>query len=180
MLRPCLRSEDVLILLKLAACEPYYLNPETLAYELGHSTTEIVNSLERLQMNGMIDTVTCKIKLNEFKRFILYGVQNLFPARPGNIVRGMLTGGKSNAFFAVGLPYSSIWVWPSPEGKNFGFEITPLSSHCCFAAANDSRLRKLLAITETMRVIGTPARNWASEELKLLLTDQPTMQSHAF
>lgn len=170
MTKQILKSEDVLILLKLAASYPYELTPDTLSYETGHTIEEVETSVERLQVNGLVDTVTCRIKMDEFLKFILHEVQKLFSVQPGKKVRGLLTGAKPNNFFAVGLPYESIWVWPHPDGKHMGFGITPLSPHCSFAASNDSRLRVLLAVTETMRIVGTPARSWASEELKQFMT----------
>ncbi|MBA2404526.1 MAG: hypothetical protein H0V66_07135 [Bdellovibrionales bacterium] len=105
--------------------------------------------------------------------FLLFEIQNLFPTKPGEKTRGMLTGAKSGNYFAIGLPFASIWVWPDPYAREQGYAITPLSPQCCFAALHDPKLKQLLAITETMRVAGSEARLWAKAELDKILTPKP-------
>lgn len=161
-----LKSEDVLVLLKLIAVEPYHKDLSYLSLELGHDPSEIINSLSRLRSSNLIEDKTHKVRIPDFKNFIFNQVHQLFPTSPGKITQGMLTGAKPDFYFAVGLSYTSIWVWPNPDYPHKGYEIQPLSEHCCFAAANDPRLRKLLAVTETLRVSGRKARDWAEAELE--------------
>lgn len=166
---PAIQSEDVLILLKLAVMKSNKWDLEFLSEELGHEQSEIRNSLDRLAKIRLINHPTNEIMIPELREFILHSVQYLFPAQPGKLVRGMLTGGKPGLFFAIGLPFTSIWAWPKEDGLEHGFEIEPLSPHCCFAATNDAKLRLLLGVTETMRVAGSEARHWAREELNRII-----------
>lgn len=160
-----LKSEDVLVLLKLLAIEPYPRDLMYLSQELGHDPSDIINSLGRLRSSNLIEDKTHKVSLENCKVFLLHKLHQQFPASPGKLCQGMLTGAKPDFYFAVGLSYTSIWVWPHPDYPHKGYEIVPLSQQCCFAAANDPRLRKLLAVTETLRVSGVKAKAWAEIEL---------------
>jgi hypothetical protein len=160
-----IKSEDVLVLLKLAVWKDFNWDLELLAEELGHSPFEIRSSLIGLHRLGLVDKSSDKIRMEEFKKFLIFDLNSLFPVQPGDITKGMSTGAKPGRFFSMGLPYTSIWVWPNPNGMDQGYEIKPLSPHCCFAALTDPRLRHLLAVTETMRIVGAKARLWATEEL---------------
>ncbi len=161
-----LKSEDVLVLLKLIAVEPFHKDLMYLSQELGHDPSEIINSLNRLRTSNLIEDKTHKVSITNFKSFLLEKLHLQFPATPGKITQGMLTGAKPDFYFAVGLSYTSIWVWPHPDYPHKGYEIQPLSQQCCFAAANDPRLRKLLGVTETLRVSGLKAKTWAEIELE--------------
>jgi hypothetical protein len=158
-----MKSEDVLILLKIAATRGLPWTEDYIASETGHEVAEVKRSLETLRTSRLI--VNNQLRDEEFKDFILFRVHNIFPARPGEIVRGICTGAKPGQFFTGNLPYTPITVWPYEHGKEMGYRIHPLSPHCCFAALNDPQLRKLLAITETMRIVGREARPWAASEL---------------
>lgn len=156
-----MRPEDVLVLLKIAVVENCEWNAELLSFELGHSVTEIEASLRRLKTSKLLRSSN-QPDPEALKRFLLKDLPELFPAAPGKQGRGILTGAKpDNYHVTADLPYTSIWIWSTVDGQDMGFEIPPLSPHCCFAALNDQRLRKVLAITETLRVSGHKAQVWA-------------------
>ena len=162
-------SADVLVLAKIAVWNSFHWRPEELANELEITPEFLAESIERLRHARLLVKDSNKVSYSDFQDFVLFGLHYCFPARPGKISRGMLTGVKPGMFFTSGFPYTSITVWPHELGKHEGFEITPLAPFCYQAALNDSRLRELLAVTETMRVVGREARAWAAYELKKVL-----------
>lgn len=162
-------STDVLVLLKIAAHRNHRWELSELAIELDASIVDIQPSLQRLVSLKLINGDTLITEIQPFKDFIVSEVHSLFPVVPGPIVQGTSTGAKSGPVFTEGLPRISIYTWPNPNGLERGFEVTPLSPQCSFAALNDSRLRDLLAITETMRIQGKLASKWAEKELDKLL-----------
>jgi hypothetical protein len=164
-----LLSADVLVLAKIAVWNSYHWRPEELANELEITPEFLMESLDRLKLARLIHKDTHKVSYPDFQDFILFGLHYCFPASPGKITRGMLTGVKPGMFFTSGLHYTSITVWPHELGKHEGYEVVPLAPFCYQAALNDSRLRELLAVTETMRVVGREARAWAAYELKRIL-----------
>ncbi len=160
-----MQSEDVLVLLKIAAIKSCEWTPEQLSLELGHTLQEVEASLQRLTKAQLLRS-TNKPDPDVLRKFLLLDMPKLFPVKPGKLTRGILTGAKQAPYFTMGLPFTSIWVWKKENGPDWGFEIAPLSQHCCFAALNDRKLRELLAITETLRVAGQEARIWAEYSLK--------------
>lgn len=160
-----MQPEDVFILLKIAAARSCDWTPEHLSFETGHSIPEIEASIKRLTEARLLRS-TFRPDPDVLKKFLLLDLPKKFPVTPGKLTKGILTGAKQAPYFTVGLPYTSIWVWPHEDGKDWGFEIKPLSPHCCFAVKNDKNLRDLLAIAETLRVAGQEARIWAEFSLK--------------
>lgn len=169
-----LKSEDVLVLLKLIAVEPFHKDLTFLSYELGHDPSEIINSLSRLRTSKLIEDQTHKVLIPNCRKYLFNHLHEQFPTSPGKLTQGMLTGAKPDFYFAIGLSYASIWVWPNPNYPHKGYEIKPLSQQCCFAASNDPRLRKLLALTETIRVSGIKAKKWAENEFDNFLKTKET------
>jgi hypothetical protein len=110
-----------------------------------------------------------RIIYSNVKKFILFDVHELFPTKPGRLTTGTLTGAKPGLFLKSDLPYASIWVWPNHDGQERGYELIPLSPHCCFACLNDPLLKEFLAVVETMRVIGPMAREWSRERLEKIM-----------
>ena len=160
-----MQTEDVIALLKIAAIGSCDWTPAQLSLELGHSVAEIEASIKRLTDAQLLRS-TFRPDPDSLRKFLLIDLHKRYPVTPGKLTRGILTGAKQAPYFTVGLPYTSIWVWPKENGPDWGFEIAPLSPHCCFAAVNDKKLRELLAITETLRVAGQEARIWAEYSLK--------------
>lgn len=165
LVAPTLKSEDVLVLLKLAVWNSQPWSLPLLSEELGPTPEEIQNSIRRLRTTQLVCDISDRLFRERFKEFVLYCLQYMFPTRPGMKTKGMLTGAKTHSFFKSGSPQNSIYVWTKAGGSDYGYEIEALSPHCCYAALNDTKLRSLLSITETMRIVGTPARLWAASEL---------------
>lgn len=155
-----MHPEDVIVLLKIAAIGSCDWTPFQLSLELGHSLGEVEASLDRLYKSGLLRSTSLPDP-DALRKFLLIELPDRFPATPGKVTRGMLTGARPSHYFALEMPFTSIWVWSKENGPDWGLEIPPLSPHCCFAAMNDRRLRKLLSITETVRVGGPEARAWA-------------------
>lgn len=160
-----MRPEDIFVLLKIAVIGSCEWTPFQLSIELGHSQSEIEGSIERLLSANLLRS-TRRPDPDAFKKFLLMDFPDKFRTQPGKLTRGMLTGAKPGMFFTGTLPYASIWVWSKKDGPDMGYEIEPLSPHCCFAALNDSRFKKVLGITETLRVAGKEARLWAEMSLR--------------
>ena len=164
-----LTGTDVLVLLKIAAHRIHRWELSELASELDASIVDIQPCIQRLVSSKLVNGDALISDIQSFKDFIVSDVNSLFPVVPGPIVHGTSTGAKSGPVFTEGLPRFSIYTWPNPDGIEKGYEITPISPLCPFAAINDSRLRDLLAITETMRIHGKHAARWAEKELDKML-----------
>jgi hypothetical protein len=94
--------------------------------------------------------------------FIVYGLKYVFPARPGELTRGIATG-----FAAPVLDKSLIGsgehvpVWPYARGKTMGTKIEPLFKSAADAARKDPEMYALLALVDTIRLGQPRERNLA-------------------
>lgn len=160
-----MEAEDVFILQKILAVEGFNWKVEDLSRELDVESAKIEECLFNLKEAKLI-SVNNQIQKKKVEKFLLTDLPRLHPASPGKLTRGTLTGAKPGTYFCVGLPYTSIWVWPHEDGSDIGYELKPLSPKCCFAVLQDERLKKILAITETLRVSGDKALDWAQKSFR--------------
>lgn len=171
-----MKSQDVLLLLKLISLHQRAAKPEdfsvrALAGTTGISKTEVSASLNRsvatglakLNRNNRIPTTNVKALLD----LIVNGLQYVFPAKPGAIERGLLTG-----FEAPGLQglISSLgqyhYVWPDAEGKDSGQSINALYKTAPYAAKQDPELYQYMALVDAIRIGNVREGIVASNELK--------------
>lgn len=160
-----METQDIFILLKICAIHPGFWSAEDLPKELLMTPDQIQKSLKELRLQNFLDE-ELKPVIPSIKALLLEEIYRLYPVKPGKLARGFLTGAKPGNYFTGPLPYTSVWVWPEEDGKDWGYEITPLSPTCSFAVRQDRRLREILAITETIRVKGPEAKDWARESFK--------------
>lgn len=171
-----MKSQDVLILLKLvslhqSAAKPEDFSVRALAAATGISKSEVSASLNRSVETGLaimdrkkkIPTTNRKALLE----FVISGLRYVFPAKPGAIQRGLLTG-----FEAPGLKslLSSLgenhYIWPDAVGKDQGQTINALYKTAPYAAKQDRALYQYMALVDAIRLGNTREVNIASKELK--------------
>ena len=161
-----MKSQDILILLKVISLhqadnvQAEDFSVRALAASTGISKTEINASLKRSMDVGLakrdrksqLPMANSKALLD----FIVSGLRYVFPAKPGAIARGMVTG-----FEAPGLQglLSSIgenhYVWPDAESSEKGQVIVTLYKTAPFAARQDPQLYQSLALVDAIR-LGNP------------------------
>lgn len=172
-----MKSQDILILLKLISLhhrdkvQAEDFSVRALAAATGISKTEINASLKRSidislakrDRKSQLPMANSKALLD----FIVSGLRYVFPANPGAVARGMMTG-----FEAPGLQglLSSIgenhYVWPDAESSEKGQVIVPLYKTAPFAARQDPQLYQSMALVDAIR-LGNPREvTIAKTELK--------------
>ncbi len=172
-----MKSQDILILLKLISLhqnnkvQAEDFSVRALAAATGISKTEINASLKRSMDVGLakrdrksqLPLANSKALLD----FIVSGLRYVFPANPGAIARGMVTG-----FEAPGLQglLSSIgenhYVWPDAESSEKGQVIAPLYKTAPFAAQQDPQLYQSMALVDAIRLGNAREVSIAETELK--------------
>jgi hypothetical protein len=161
-----MKSQDILILLKLISLhQSHSVHPEdfsvrALAASTGVSKTEVGASLKRsidvglakLDRHSQLPVANSKALLD----FIVSGLRYVFPAQPGAIARGLVTG-----FDAPGLEglLSSAgqyqYIWPDANGSDKGQAISPLYKTAPYAAQQDPNLYQSMALVDAIR-LGDP------------------------
>ncbi len=146
-----MRPQDIVILLKVVAKEGVSWQFKDLAMDLHMSSSEVTESLNRSRIASLIDTSRKKVFVNALFDFLVYGLRYVFPAQPGSLTRGMLTGHSSPVFRGKVIAEER-FVWPFTEGKFKGQSIEPLYSTVPKAASQDEKLYELLALADVFRV----------------------------
>lgn len=145
-----------------------------LAASTGISKSQISLSLQRC-----IDVGLAKIDRKEgipranakaLSELIVHGVRYVFPARPGELTRGIPT--------SLGAPVLEgqlmtagdlIPVWPDAHGNTKGLAVTPLAPSVPQAVRRDPLLYALLALTDAIRIGQPRERNFAAKLLTSML-----------
>lgn len=165
-----LKSQDVVILLKIIALENKTWFHHTLAEELNISQSEVSQSLNRSRYAGLLDESRKKVLRLAFVEFLLYGIAYVFPQKPSAIVRGLLTAHSAKPLNKI-INSNEKYVWPYAKGVDRGQSIEPLYKTVVEAALKDFKLYELLTLIDAIRVGRVREKELAKQELKKRILD---------
>lgn len=144
----------------------------------GISKTQVNLSLTRVIEIGLAfrdhKNDTPRVNARALFEFIAYGVRYVFPAKKGEVTRGIGT-----AFSAPMLRNHLIsageldLVWPDAYGRSRGQAVEPLFKSCPHAVRADPVLYELLALTDAIRIGQPRERKLATELLEKRLVSKP-------
>lgn len=160
-----IKSQDILLLLKIISAGNTTWNQIPMAEALGLSQSEVSESVSRSKYSGLLDPtgkIVMKLSLLEF---IQYGLRYVFPQQPGPIVRGVPTAHSASPLKNE-IQSSEAYVWPYGKGNVRGHSIIPLYVSAPEAALKDEKLHELLALVDAIRVGRARERGLAIHELK--------------
>lgn len=160
-----MRSQDIVVLLKIAALREAEWFVKDVAYALGISQSEVSESLNRSQIADLLSDDKKRLMKNNLLDFLEHGLPYVFPAEPGAIQRGKPTGHSApplNHHISTEEPY----VWPWAEGEARGQAIEPLHRGVPGACAKDPVLYELLALVDALRLGRTREKQQAMQELR--------------
>ena len=167
-----MKPQDILLLLKLVSIQTPERDDWTdpaliarhsvraLAESTGISKSEVALSLQRSFANGLARRdVRTDIPLPirpALMEFLTHGLRYVYPATPGPLTRGMITGGAAVPGLARLTAGEALApVWPDPAGRGGGPAVPPLFWTAPDAARADARLYALLAAVDGVR-LGEP------------------------
>ncbi len=160
-----LKSQDIVILLKIIAMGKKDWFHHTLAQELGMSQSEVTQSLNRSKYAGLIDNERKKVNRIAFCEFILHGLSYAFPQQPGALVRGVLTAHAAEPLSKL-IHSSEKYVWPYAKGTDRGQAIEPMYNTAVEASLKDHDLYELLTLVDALRVGKVREKELAKKELE--------------
>ncbi len=99
-----MRPQDVIILLKLAIDGEEGSRIKDLSSKLFISGSEISESLNRSSIAGLLSPDSRKVNKDSFLKFLEYGLQYVFPAQLGPVMKGMFTAHSESSLY---LSFSS-------------------------------------------------------------------------
>lgn len=160
-----LKPQDIIVLLKIITKGKISWKIIDLSYELDLSAGEVCNALERLRLCKLISSDKKTPMKKNLEEFLLFGLKYVYPAQMGTIERGIPTA-HSIPVLPKKIVSDMQYVWPSSDGITRGISLSPLYKNAVHAAQKDSKLYKLLALIDILR-IGRPRElALATKEIK--------------
>lgn len=140
----------------------------TVGAELSISASEVHAALKRLERARLLatDAAGSRPLLQAVEEFLVHGVKYAFPAKRGEVTRGVPTSHAApplNAKIAAGDLQS---VWPHAAGAVRGVALEPLYRSVPAAALRDPALHELLALIDAIREGRARERKLAEHELR--------------
>ncbi len=154
MSQPTLRPQDVVVLTKLLAYGGRRPPMAQIAMDLSISSSEVHAALKRLAASGLIsgDAEGNRPRLAAVQEFLVHGLKYAFPAKRGEVTRGVPTSYAAPPLNKQIQPGPDLPpVWPFPEGQQRGVGLEPLYKTVPAAALRDRVLYELLALIDALR-----------------------------
>ena len=169
-----LKSQDVLVLLKLIAQGDKHWTFNNLAIELGMSPSEVHAASSRAVKARLAvrSDIQGKVvpNIRNLKEFLINGLQYVYVPERAGMTRGIPT-----AYAAPPLEGRIVAgnepppVWPDPDGHVRGESFSPLYKSVPVAAKQDSLLYELLVLVDAIRGGRARERELAIKELEMRL-----------
>lgn len=126
-----IKPQDIVVLAKLIARqEDKNWSQNSLAFELCLSPSQINSALRRLVSAGLITPYRPPEKpqpiIQACEEFFAHGLKYIFPAKLGEIARGIRTSYAAPSFKGEISLGDHMPVWPYGEGKDRGVTLKPL------------------------------------------------------
>ncbi len=172
MTQQSLRPQDVVVLAKLLSYGGPRPPMAQVGLELSLSPSQVHAALKRLAVSRLVspDAEDGRPPLKAVEEFLIHGVKYMFPARRGEVTRGVLTSWAAPPLSLKIAGGSELPpVWPYPEGQNRGVSLEPLYRTVPAAALRDPILHELLALVDALRDGRARERQLAEQELRARL-----------
>jgi len=150
--------------------------------DLSISSSEIHAALKRLVLSRLVssDATGNRPMLEPVQEFLVHGLRYAFPAKRGEVTRGVPTSYAAPPLSKRIQPGSELPpVWPFAEGHQRGVTLEPLYKTVPAAALSDPLLYELLALIDALREGRARERKLAESELihRLRQDEQPESES---
>ena len=175
-----LRTQDVTLLLKLAAQPHRTWLGKNLVQLLRLSASEISESLARCRFSRLLaaDPHTLLVQRHGLLDFLFYGLPHAFAFQPDTPARGLATGASAPPLIQTFGPEPA-YVWLGAVSSQWGVAVEPLYAQAPTAAQEDAQLCSLLALTDALR-LGRPREvKLARQSLEQLIVASLVAVSHA-
>jgi hypothetical protein len=165
-----LLSQDVVVLAKLISHGGRRPSMAQLAAGLSLSPSQVHASLKRLERSRLVQPQDGRPLLRAVEEFLVHGVKYAFPARRGEVTRGMPTAYAAPPLSGhIAKSGDLPPVWPDAEGDVRGMTLEPLHKTAPKAARKDPSLYELLALVDALRDGRARERQIAERELSARL-----------
>lgn len=158
-----LKPQDIAVALRLA--EMPEASYEALGADLAMSPSTAHESVERLQLAGLLRPDSRQINRHFLMEFLEHGVRYTFPAKLQANARGVPTA-YSGPLLAKEFISDDTIVWPDGKGTVMGQAITPLYKKAAELAYKCPPVYELLTLVDAIRIGRSREKRTAVEKLK--------------
>jgi hypothetical protein len=164
-----LRSQDIVVLLKLALMGDKRPPYAKIAQDLHMYPSEVYTSIKRARASQLVQGAELNDRINRtaLVEFLVHGVRYAFPPERGALTRGLPTAYAAPPLAKeISSGEEPPPVWPYAEGKVRGYSFKPLHKGAPQAALSDPALYELLALVDAVRDGRARERAFAARELE--------------
>jgi len=145
-----LKGQDILVAMKFAV-SPTQLSYAELGKALGLSASQAFSAVQRATSAGLLVGTPKRANTEAVLEFLVHGVKYAFPAVRGPSKRGMATAHSAEPLRSEIRGDDSPLVWSDAEGDSRGETLRPVYKSVPFAARQDVRLYRALALVDAIR-----------------------------
>lgn len=165
-----LRSQDIVVVLKMVAASSQHWTYAELAKQLAMSPSQVFRSVDRAEVARLLNVGTVppppqppdwpkddrilprRPNRANLKEFLIHGVKYVYPVMRDGLVRGVPTAYAAPPLNKmIAQSFEPPPVWPHAEGSVRGTSFSPLYKNVPEAAKRDPKLYELLALVDTIR-----------------------------
>lgn len=139
---------------------------DDIAQLLGISVSKAFDAVQRLADVGIVLPEGRRVNRLALLEFLEHGLQYSFPAKPGNVRRGVPTAHAAPPLANEFDAGDEVYVWPSPDGPARGRAIAPLVPKANELPARAPRLYETLSLVDALRVGRVRERSAALDHLR--------------
>lgn len=160
-----LKPQDIAVLLKILVTEDGW-TIAGLSKGLYLSASEVHAALGRTQKAGLFNSDQRKVNVLALEEFLVHGIRYVFYISNSGLARGVPTSIAAPPLFGTHFGEVDVPpVWPHQLGSVRGYIVEPLYKTLPDAAAADTKLYMLLALTDALRESSPRVRNVATKVL---------------
>jgi len=164
-----IKSQDIIVVLKLVASRASCWTYSQLSEELGMSTSQVHAAVQRASRSKLLvpaNLLDCEgdflPNTKNLRELLVHGLKYMFVPEIGPETRGIPTGYSApvlSEHFTVAV--NDKVVWPYPQGEQRGCSFSPLHKIAPAASLLDESLYELLALVDAIRGGSARERNVA-------------------
>ena len=161
-----------------AADQPPYdpYSVRALSSSTGISKSEVSMALKRCYANGLAKrdrhSGAPRVNTRSLCEFIVHGLRYVFPAKPGEVTRGIATGFAAPVLQGRLMSAGELVpVWADARGDTKGLAVEPLFKTAPMAVKQDRTLYAFLALIDAIRLGQPRERTLAAQTLEALLKE---------
>ena len=163
-----LKSQDVLVLLKLVALRDEPWTYSSLAVDLDLSPSQVHAAIQRAIKSELAYEADDRVRVHirNLEEFLVHGMRYIFVPERGAKSRGMATLTSASPLAESFLDSDESVVWPESSGDTRGESLAPIYKSAPRAAQRDPELYELLVIVDGLRAGRAREKRAAVKELK--------------